>query len=282
MDRVLSEPWLPLAGAWLVAIGLASAAAPMIGVLVLLGFGGAFVAGLVGVGGAILMIPLLLYVPPAMGLSALDIHTVAGITIVQVAAAAVAGLGGHRSHVDRRLLAAVGAPMIAGSLVGGVLSAEMDPIILRGAFATLATLAAASMLGRRGELPEWSIQRPVRLIAAAGVGAGVGLLAGLVGAGGGFILIPLLVHGLRVPLRTAIGTSLAIVAGSALAGLTGKAATGQIDWTLAAALVVGALPGGRAGAWISSRTRQRWLAVLLGIVTAAVGVRMWLDISGLR
>ena len=61
----------------------------LFGLLVALGFGGAFLSGLVGVGGAIVMIPLLLYVPPLVGLEDLGIKAVAGITIVQVFAASV-------------------------------------------------------------------------------------------------------------------------------------------------------------------------------------------------
>lgn len=279
--RLLGWPWLPLGVGWLLAVVLVGSLSPLVGLLVALGFGGAFVAGLVGVGGAIVMIPLLLYVPPALGLDSLAIHTVAGITIVQVAAAALAGLGGHLPHVDRRLFVAVGGPMIGGSLTGGVLSAAVDPAVLRAVFAILATLAAVSMLGARGRLPEPRADGSFRLGPAAAIGGAVGLLGGLVGAGGAFVLVPLLVHGLRLPLRTVIGTSLAVVASAALSGLLGKALTGQIEWSLAAALVAGALPGGRLGAAVSRRTRPRWLAFWLGLLTAAVAARMWFDLARL-
>ncbi len=277
---LLGQPWLPVAAAWLVAVLLAASLSPIVGLLVVLGFGGAFVAGLVGVGGAIVMIPLLLYVPPLFGLGTLDIHTVAGITIVQVAAAAVSAVAGHRSHVDRRLFVAVGGPMIGGSFLGGTVSAGLDPIVLRGVFATLACLAATVMLGLRDRLPETSTARTPHLTLAALIGGGVGVLAGLVGAGGAFVLVPLLVHGLRVPLRTVIGTSLTVVAAAAVAGLVGKALTGQVDWPLAAALVAGALPAGRFGAWVSHRTRSGWLATGLGLLTGAVAIRMWLELGG--
>lgn len=278
---LLGQPWLPVVVAWLVAALLAASLSPIAGLLVALGFGGAFVAGLVGVGGAIVMIPLLLYVPPVLGLATIDIHTVAGITIVQVAAGALAALGGHRSHLYRPLLLAVGVPMIGGSFVGGALSAELDAVVLRAVFATLAAVAAAVTLGFRGRLPESSGEPTIHLGRAVAIGSAVGVLGGLVGAGGAFMLVPLLIHGLRLPLRTVIGTSLAVVAAAAVAGLAGKALTGQVDWSLAAALVAGALPGGRLGASVSRRTRSRSLATLLGLLTAAVALRMWLEIVSL-
>ncbi len=278
--RLLGQAWLPVVAAWLIAVVLAASLSPIVGLLATLGFGGAFVAGLVGVGGAIVMIPLLLYVPPILGLPALGIHTVAGITIVQVAAAALAALGGHRSHLDRGLFLAVGGPMIAGSFVGGVLSAALEPSVLRAIFASLAVVAAAVMLGFRGRLPEAPSGRRGDRWRSAAIGGTVGLLAGIVGAGGAFVLVPLLVHIARVPLRTVIATSLGVVAAAALAGLVGKAVSGQIDWWLAAGLVAGALPGGRFGAFVSRRSRPRWLATWLGLLTGAVALRMWLEIAG--
>jgi hypothetical protein len=70
--------------------------ATFLSVLVFLSFGGAFVAGLVGVGGAIVTIPLLLYGPPLVGVGRLDVKTVAAVTMVQVFVAAVSGVIVHR------------------------------------------------------------------------------------------------------------------------------------------------------------------------------------------
>jgi uncharacterized membrane protein YfcA len=143
----------------------------------------------------------------------------------------------------------------------------------------MATIAAVMMLGLRrpsGSGPDG----PVRFdrVAAIVVGATVGLGAGLVGAGGAFFLIPAMLYGLKVPVRVTVGTSLAVVAASSLAGLVGKAVTGQVDWLLAAGLVAGALPGSRLGAYVSQRTHPDRLVVYLGVAIAAVAGWMWLDI----
>src|SRR6266508_6844532 len=117
--------------------------------LAVLGFAGAFLAGLVGVGGAIVMIPLLLYVPPLVGMAALDIKTVAGITMVQVTAAAFAGLVGHLEGFDRRLFVALAPAMVVASFGGAFLSKFVDPIVLEAVFAGIATLAAVMTLALR-------------------------------------------------------------------------------------------------------------------------------------
>jgi hypothetical protein len=143
----------------------------------------------------------------------------------------------------------------------------------------MATLAAAMMLLlRRRTAPELDGPTTFSRPAAVGTGAGVGFAAGLLGAGGAFFLIPVMLYGLKIPVRMTVGTSLAVVAISALAGLLGKAVTGQIDWILAAALVVGALPGARLGAHVSGRTRTDRLVVVLGVVILLVAVRLWVGI----
>ncbi len=275
----LTHPWLPLVVGWLAAIGVLAYEDPLLGLLAVLGLAGAFLSGLVGVGGAIVMIPLLLYVPPLLGLADLGIRTVAAITIVQVTAASLAGLAGHVGGVDRRLFASVGLSMIVAAFLGGLASAFVEPAILEAVFASMALAAAAMMLLLRNRTaPDSHVAPPFNVPLAIAIGAAVGLMAGLIGAGGAFILIPLMLYVLRIPLRVVVGTSLAIVAASAIAGLVGKVATGQVDWLLAAALVVGALPGGRLGSYVSRRTRVTWLATILGIVIALVAVRMWYEI----
>jgi hypothetical protein len=249
--------------------------------LVTLGFGGSFLAGLVGIGGAIVMIPLLLYVPPILGFATLGIRTVAGITIVQVVAGSLAGLAGHARSgaVDRGLVLWLGGSMVVGSAAGAIASASVPARALEIVFATVALAAAALTLARRDHLPAEDATRtaPPRLLTVA-IGGGVGTIAGMLGAGGAFLLVPLMLHVLRIPMRTVVGSSLGIVVVSSIAGLAGKALTGQVDWSLAVFLVLGAVPGGLLGARVSRRTRPRRLALILGVAIALVALRMWADV----
>lgn len=276
--QTLGHPWWPLAAAWLLLVVLAAQTDPLLGVLIVLAFAGAFLAGLVGVGGAIVMIPLLLYIPPLLGLAPLDIKTVAGITMVQVTAAAFTGLVGHLEGIDRRLFVALAPAMVIGSFLGAFVSGFLDPVVLEAVFAGMATLAAVMTLALRGRTaPEGGpvdVNRPVAIVA----GSSVGFVAGLVGAGGAFFLIPIMLYGMRIPVRVTVGTSLAVVAASAVAGLAGKMLTDQVDWLLALGLVIGALPGARLGSYVSRRTRAERLVVVLGIAIGLVALRMWVGI----
>lgn len=272
-----------LLAAWLAAVLLLSTQSAMLALLTTLGFGGAFIAGLVGVGGAIVMAPLLLYVPPLLSFAPLDMHVVSGITMVQVFAAGVTGMLAHRhvGHVDGALVATVGGALTAGSLAGGLASDRVPPEALSALFATLAGTAALLMLwGKQSASDDFRDERVEFARSKALVlGAAVGLLVGMIGAGGGFLLVPLLVYGLKIPLRFAVGSSLAIVALGGVGGIIGKAATGQVVWVFALALVVGALPGARLGATTSKRLSTVTLGWMLGILLALVAIRMWWDFA---
>jgi uncharacterized membrane protein YfcA len=119
---------------------------------------------------------------------------------------------------------------------------------------------------------------PFNRAGASGVPGVVGLLSGLVGAGGAFLLMPLLVGVMHVPLRLSIGTSLAIAGAGALLGFMGKLATGQVPLMAAAAVVAGSLPGASLGAQLSRRAPVSVLRVVLGGVIALAALRVWIDV----
>jgi uncharacterized membrane protein YfcA len=297
-DRALKEqeaqrPWAvalsaaagpvpTMAAAWLAAFLLAFFHARSDALLIALGFLGAMLAGLVGLGGAVVMVPLLLYLPPLLGQPALDIHTVAGITMAQVAAAGVAGLLGHLNYraVQGRLVAVLGSSTALGSLSGAAASRWVGAEVLAGVFASLALGASVSMFLPQSRSVSEADDQLYRFSVPLGIAAGfsVGTMSGMVGAGGGILLIPFMVYALRVPLRCAIGASVGIVLLSGMAGFLGKAVTGQVNWIMALALVAGALPGARLGATLSRHTPVAVLSKILGFLIGITALGMWWDV----
>lgn len=280
LDAIL-EPGTALVLAWIAAVGLVVHSDPLLATLVALGAGGAFFAGLLGVGGAIVLIPLLVYVPPALGTGHLSMHDIAAVTMVQVFVAAAAGMAGHLrdGFVDRRLVLDLGSGMMVGSLAGAIGSRWISAAALQGVFAAMAAAAAAMMIAfgrrepgsaaggaQRGRLPGFLIA------------LGVGLLAGAVGAGGAFLLIPLMLYVLHIPVRVAVGTSLAIVFLAAAAGVAGKAITHQVPGWPALALVAGALPAAQLGSATSRRLHTKQLRFVLALTIVVIAVKMWWDI----
>jgi uncharacterized protein len=252
--------------------------------LVVLGFTGAIVAGMLGVGGAIVMIPLLLYVPPLLGVGALDMKSVTGVTMVQVFFAALAGTVAHRRHraVQAQLAWAGGIAKTIGTLAGAIASAFLSDVVLLAVFALMATAAAVLMfLPLDTALDPLGAHHiafdPFRVIVVSG---GVGVAAGLVGAGGSFLLVPLLLFVVGVPIRMAIGSSLAITAVAAFAGVAGKMVTAQVPLGPSVAVALGALPGALLGGWLSRRMSGSHLKRALGLIVVVSAIRVWIDLVG--
>ena len=250
--------------------------------LAALGFVGAFVSGLVGVGGAIVMIPLLFYVPPLLAVGSLDIRMVAGVTMGQVLAASAMGAWSHgrRAMLHRRLALWGGTAMALGSLAGAVGSRFVGERVLLLVFALMATTALLLMVIKPAEAgPAGSAETmPFNRAEAVGIPGIVGVMSGLVGAGGAFLLMPVLIGLMRVPVRLSIGTSLAMAGAGALLGFAGKVATGQVPFIAAAAVVAGSLPGASLGAHLSRRAPVGVLRIILGALIALAALRVWIDV----
>ncbi|MBI5016211.1 MAG: sulfite exporter TauE/SafE family protein [Deltaproteobacteria bacterium] len=253
--------------------------------MVVLGIGlvGGAVSGFLGIGGGIVTAPLLLYVPAALGLPPLSMHVVSGLTITQALFAGLLGawLHGRQGTVDRKLAGVMSVVIFGASLAGAAASPLFTHKFLLGVFAALA-LTAAVLIFRPGRPNEEEGYRlgsfPVS--GAVGIAAGVGVLGGLVGQGGSFLLIPALTGLLRVPLRVAMGSNLVIVFFASLAGFFGKAATGQIPFALAMALLAGVAPGSLLGIRWNHRAPVRALRLTLGGLILVACARMVWDLTG--
>jgi uncharacterized membrane protein YfcA len=256
--------------------------APLALTLVALGFIGAFVSGLVGVGGAIVMVPLLFYVPPLLGVGSLDIQQVAGVTMAQVVAAAAVGAWTHGrgARVHRRLAVTGGAAMAAGALVGSIGSLYVGGRVLLAIFAVMTTLALPLMFVAPAApaLPGEATRTGFRALPATLFPGAIGLASGLVGAGGAFLLVPVLIAFMRLDVRVAIGTSLAMTGASAFVGFLGKAVTAQVPLWPALAVIAGSLSGAPLGAKVSHRAPVTVLRLVLAALIALVSVRVWVDV----
>ena len=252
--------------------------------LAMIGLAGGFFSGLLGLGGAILLVPLLLLVPPLFGFPALDMKQVAAVTVVQVFFAALAGLLVHWRNrlVHKELVLVVGSASAVAALVGGLVSDLVNPRALLVVFAAMASVAASLMvIPRRGEEPEATAEgvRFSKPLAAA-VGLAVGLVGGLVGAPGAFLYVPLMIHVLKIPTRVTLGSTLAIVLFTAAFAMVGKVVTGQVPWPLAVALVLGAVPGAQAGAVASRRLRAGVLRWMVSVAVWGSVLQLWRQVLG--
>ena len=239
------------------------------------------VMGTVGGGGAVLTVPILVYVV------GLGVHEATTASLAVVAAAALAGVVGQaRRHAV--CWACAGWFSLAAAL-GGVLGAfanrAMGGATILVIFSVVMLLAAYATWERSGSeaaavrgCPD---ARPRRL---GPTGVGVGALTGLVGVGGGFVIVPTLVVGLRFGLREAIGTSMAIVAAVSTFGLATHLATGSaldipVVLAMGPAAVIGALAGPRCSDLATAEVLGKVLAVLIALLALAIAGSTLLTIA---
>ncbi|MEE8429798.1 MAG: sulfite exporter TauE/SafE family protein [Candidatus Desulfatibia sp.] len=100
----------------------------------------------------------------------------------------------------------------------------------------------------------------------------------MVGQGGSFILIPLMTSFVQIPTRIAIGSNLAIVLLSSMAGFIGKATTGQITWLMTIPIALTVIPAARPGSHVSRKTPVYRLRQALAVLIAAAAIRIWVSV----
>ncbi|WP_405907593.1 MULTISPECIES: sulfite exporter TauE/SafE family protein [unclassified Streptomyces] len=222
--------------------------------------------GALGGGGSVLAVPALIYLlgfsPAAATTASLIIVTATSATALY--AHAVAG------HVRWKAGAAFAAAGIVPAAMAGAAAARLPQSVLTAAFAGIAALAAIRMLG---PAPSAAATGQVRPVKAAGTGAGLGALTGLLGVGGGFLAVPALVTVLAFEMQAAIGTSLLVITTNSLASLmTRSGGAAGIDWAVMApftgAAILGAWDGKRLAAKVSGPLLQRLFAAVLLAVAA--------------
>lgn len=206
--------------------------------------------GLLGGGGSILTLPVLVYV---VGLDVRD-GVAASLLIVGVTSAA-AMVGHARSgRVQWRVGALFGAASMAGAFAGGRLAHFVPSRLLLAAFTVLMLVTAVAMMRPRPEVEGASVSlRGAALARVLAVGVAIGLLTGVVGAGGGFVIVPALALLCGLPMRSAVGTSLLVITMNSLAGFAGASAHAEIPWPVVGVMTAAAVAGSLAGAALSTR-----------------------------
>jgi uncharacterized membrane protein YfcA len=193
--------------------------------------------GVFGGGGSLLTVALFVYedigIQAAIGTSLFVVALTAGAALIQHARA---------GHVRWRTGALFAAGGMAGAYAGGFAAGFIPAALLLWLLAAVMVVSAVMMLHPRGlETPG-----PVHVVGTAPLlaqGALTGALTGLVGAGGGFLVVPALVLLSGMPMREAVGTSLLVIMLNAAAGLVGHSAHIRIDYVLAVVVTLFAIAG---------------------------------------
>lgn len=227
------------------------------------------VLGALGGGGSVLAIPALVY-GAGLGFQA---ATTASLVIVGAISAAGAWQHWQDDNVDLRNGLVFGAAGSFGALAGTLLNQALDQSILKVAFAVLMLVVAARMLIGGDDPVTDATEAGNRRVRIAVAGSLVGVLTGLFGVGGGFVIVPALVLFLGYSMDVAIGTSLVIITINAVVALLARAGSlASIDWGVVAPFT--AL--GLVGVWLGNRLAERYdssrLTTAFGALLVAVAL----------
>lgn len=260
-------------------------------VLVLIaGFFTGLLSGMFGVGGAVVSTPAI------RGLGATPIEAI-GSTLPSIIPSAISGsLRYHRDGLIHLRVVLWTALIGCGAAVIGALLADLVP-----GDGHLLMLLTAALLGftayRTGRSPQRpdpadaeelppgedpdfadvdmaSPREPARTEwwRLGAIGLAAGLLSGLLGVGGGILMVPAFVGWVRLPIKEAVGCSLACVGILAVPGTITHALLGHIDWAFALPLCIAVIPGARVGAHLAIRSSDRVLRLSVAIVLGSIAV----------
>ncbi|KQL52554.1 hypothetical protein AN964_02715 [Heyndrickxia shackletonii] len=247
----------------------------------IIGFIGSFISGMLGIGGAIINFPLLLYIPTFLGVAHFTSHEVSGITAIQVLFATIGGVWTYRKgeFLNKKLIVYMGISILIGSFVGSFGSNHMPESGINVIYGILAVIAVVMMfIPKKGidDIPFDQVKFNGWLAAILALIVGIG--AGIVGAGGSFLLVPIMLTVLKIPTRMTIASSLAITFISSIGSTIGKVTTGQIDYAPAIIMIVASLIAAPIGAKVSRKMNTKILQVILAVLICITAIKVWMDI----
>lgn len=224
--------------------------------------------GMLGGGGSILTVPILTYVA---GLDPKE-AIAASLFVVGVTSAVSAVTHARHQRVRWRTGLIFGAAGMLGAFAGGLLGGRIPGNILMIAFALMMLTTSIAMIRGRKKHSEDTGEKKLPLTRIIIDGLVVGLVTGLVGAGGGFLVVPALalLGGLAMPV--AVGTSLVVIAMKSFAGLAGYLTTVSLDWGLVLGVTAAAVLGSFVGARLAGRIPETMLRKGFGYFVLLMGV----------
>lgn len=238
--------------------------------------------GIMGAGGSVLTVPIFVYV---LGFGAKE-AIASSLVVVGVTSLLGALEHRHEGHVRLRVALVFGAFAMVGAYGGAQLAGFFSDAAQLILFAAVMLVAAVFMLrdeepgegGENADAPgSYAVRRMVIRLAAPGMA--VGVVTGLVGVGGGFLIVPVLVLLADVPMKATVGTSLLVIAMNSAAGFAGYLGTVDLQWALLAAFTALAVGGSLAGTYLarffSGVALKRGFAVFLVLMAVFILYQNW-------
>ena len=257
--------------------------------LALAGLLAGFLAGVFGIGGGIVLVPVLLYYCRSAGVSSLvATHVAMGTSLLVVMFASGAQAWGYwrRDQIIWRGVAFVALAGVLGAVLGSSIASVLEGPTLRKYFGFVLLVAVTRLFAGKRK-PGKELEPDLALPQLIGTGFLLGLISSLSGVGGGLIAIPFLYTQLHFPLRKAFGTSSAAIVITAAAGASGylirgwgneflpPGMAGFVDWQAGIPLILGAIPGVMIGTRLAASADTGLVRKIYAVILLVVMLRMF-------
>lgn len=244
-------------------------------VMLFIGAFGGFISGLVGMGGAIIIYPILLFIPPLLGLPEYSAYVASGLTAVQVFFSTLSGSikAATRPDFTPSLVLQMGVGMIIGSTVGAICANLLNENFVNIVYIIIALLALCLMFIEPKHNRYHKSYNQLLLMFLGGV---IGLISGIVGAGGAFIIIPVLLVIFKLPMKQVVANSIVIAFISSIGAFAVKLFQGFIPFEEALGLIIGSIIFAQVGMKVGQKTPSKIqsLIIIVFIVIAIIQILM--------
>ena len=243
--------------------------------LVPLGFAAGILGSMIGLGGGIIVVPVLTFFGFSPTLAASN-------SLFAAFSNAVASTVSYsrQKRINYSLGLKLGLLTVPGTVLGAFLSSDVSPEIFKILFGfVLIASAVYIFLRKKIESSEKTISRQM-MIFAIGASFFAGIISSFFGIGGGIIFVPLMVVGMGMAMKTAAPTSQLILLFASFSGVIIHTLLGHSDFLQAGLLATGSFAGGMFGARLSGEIKEKFLQIIVSVVIVAAAIKMFIDSVG--
>ncbi|MDM5300612.1 sulfite exporter TauE/SafE family protein [Bacillus subtilis] len=247
--------------------------------LFIIGFIGAFISGMIGIGGSVVNYPMLLYIPSLVGVMSLTAHEVSGIGAIQVFFATLGGFWAYRESgfLNKAIIIYMGSSILIGSVLGSYISHRISEQGMNFVYGILAIIAVILMfIPKKGQEHREGEEVIFHKWLASSLAFIIGGVSGILGAGGAFVLVPIMLSILNIPVRITVASSLAVTFLSSIGATVGKVITGQVLFVPALVLMIASLIASPIGAKVGQKVNTKFLQWILALLISATAIKIWI------
>jgi len=240
--------------------------------LILLGFAGGILGSMIGLGGGIIVVPVLTFMgfPPTAA---------ASNSLFAALSNSIASTASYtkQKRIDFPLGIKLGLLSVPGTVLGAIISSDVAPDIFKILFGfVLIASAAYIFLKKKLETKEKRISKQM-IVFAIGASFFAGIISSFFGIGGGIVFVPLMVVGMSMTMKRAAPTSQLILLFASLSGVIVHSVLGHPDFLQAGLLAIGSFFGGLVGARLSINIKERYLQILVSVVILIAAGKLFFD-----